>query len=50
MTREMGKLRAKWNTRLEIATRDAENDSAWRASRKLKRESARLANIEDRAF
>jgi hypothetical protein len=35
MKREMGKLRAKWNTKLEIATRDTENQQRLAREREL---------------
>lgn len=46
MRREMGKLRARWNTILEIATRDAENEER----RKREQESKAIQDIRTRSF
>lgn len=49
-SRAMGKLKAEWNTRLEIATRDAENQERLARERELEQRAQAIRDIRERSF
>jgi hypothetical protein len=50
MNRKMGKLRAKWNTKLEIAARDLENQARVEQQRALEEKSRAILELRERGF
>jgi hypothetical protein len=47
MAREMGRLRAKWNPILEIATRDSENQQRLKRERELEQDSKTIGELRE---
>jgi hypothetical protein len=50
MNREMSRLRAKWNTILEVATRDAENQERLKREQAIEQEARTIREIRERSF
>jgi hypothetical protein len=50
MNRKMGKLRAKWNTKLEIAARDLENQARVEQQRELEEKGRAIRELRERRF
>lgn len=50
MKRRMGRLRAEWNTKLEIATRDAENQERVARERESEQKALAIRDIRERRF